>query len=161
MPYGVKRSETFLRSFWKRVDIRSDEECWNWTGSKTTQGYGRVLINYQRKWAHRIAFELTYGSIPEGKVLMHRCDNPSCVNPVHLTIGTQSENVADMDEKGRRRPPKAEKHGRAKLTWEQVAEIRQRYVRGKVRQLDLAIEFGVNQATIGDIVRGEGWIAER
>jgi hypothetical protein len=160
MPYGVKSSKTFIRSFWKRVDIRSDEECWNWIGSKTSQGYGRIFISYKRCWAHRISFELTYGPIPEGKVILHQCDNPSCVNPSHLSIGTQGENIADMDKKGRRNPPKAEKHGRAKLTWGQVREIRRRYVRGQVRQLDLALEFGVNQGTIGNIVRGEGWITD-
>jgi DNA-binding Xre family transcriptional regulator len=85
--------------FWSKVDTTG--ECWLWMGSRRPLGYGAVKVGGRVLHAHRVAYELTHGSIPEGFVVMHRCDNPPCVNPAHLHLGTRSENTRDMHAKGR------------------------------------------------------------
>jgi len=87
--------------FWNKVDIKSKEECWNWKGYKNSDGYGHMTQNGKYKAAHRLAYELTYGTIPEGLLIMHLCDNPSCCNPNHLKTGTNKDNSQDMKRKGR------------------------------------------------------------
>lgn len=91
--------------FWSKVD-RSSQSCWNWQAATDQSGYGRVLVNGQNRRAHRIAWELTHGEIPAGDgyhgvCVLHQCDNPACCNPLHLFLGSQRENIADMQRKGR------------------------------------------------------------
>jgi len=89
--------------FWAKVD-RTDD-CWLWTACRTTHGYGQFRPERSRgAQAHRVAWELTNGPIPAGMLVLHRCDNPPCVNPAHLFLGTQSDNMRDMYAKGRGRP---------------------------------------------------------
>lgn len=90
------------KTFWERVDKTSG--CWLWTGAKSTNGgYGYFIYGRggQKLRAHRVAWEMTHGPIPEGWVVMHLCDNPLCVNPDHLEVGTQADNVLDMRIKDR------------------------------------------------------------
>jgi hypothetical protein len=100
-------------------------------------------------------WELTYGDIPAGMIICHRCDNPPCVRPEHLFLGTQADNQRDRKRKGR--SGRGEKNGRAKLTARAVREIRARYARGDVSQAALGAEYGVSQPAIGFVVRGEHW----
>jgi len=88
--------------FWKKVNKGSPSECWEWMAYKNPTGYGRVSKGGKIEVAHRVAYELTYGAIPEGMVVMHRCDNPQCCNPGHLSLGTQKNNMWDCVSKGRR-----------------------------------------------------------
>ncbi|MBN1837885.1 MAG: HNH endonuclease [Spirochaetales bacterium] len=93
--------------FWSKVEIGAPDECWPWTGAKT-KGYGSLRVGDHAVYAHRLAYELTYGPIPEGRgfhgtVAMHTCDNPACCNPGHIVIGTQEENLRDMSAKCRGR----------------------------------------------------------
>ncbi len=109
--------------------------------------------------AHRLAWELTHGPIPpETPFVLHSCDNPPCVNHAHLFLGTQAENIADMDAKGRSNRPRlvGENHGMAKLTEAQVREIRARFADG-VRRSTLARQFGVTWTTIQGILDGRLW----
>lgn len=86
--------------FWLRVDRSGD--CWRWTGTHKATGYGRLSWGGRRAApAHRVAWELTHGVIPDGVHVLHRCDNPTCVNPAHLFLGTHADNMSDRREKGR------------------------------------------------------------
>lgn len=97
--------------------------CIEWQSGKSA-GYGRVNLNNSDDGAHRISYELNVGKIPKGLCVCHHCDNPSCINPDHLWLGTHADNVADMVNKGRGRSPIGENNGRATLTNEQVLQIR-------------------------------------
>lgn len=88
----------------------AESGCWEWTGYRNLQGYGQALrrdettCKYRPHQAHRLAYEFHCGPIPDGHVVMHKCDNPACINPAHLMTGTQAENLRDMSVKGRHRP---------------------------------------------------------
>jgi len=98
--------------------------CMEWTGWRTEDGYGRIGSGNKKKYMHRISYELTFGSIPDGLWVLHRCDNPPCLNPNHFFLGTLKDNFQDMYRKGRQRGPQGEKHNKCKLTAEQVLKIR-------------------------------------
>lgn len=114
--------------FWSKVDKKNLDGCWEWTASKSN-GYGHLnyankTTKYKGRIAHRISWELQNGPIPEGLWVLHRCDNPSCVNPAHLFLGTHNDNMADMVAKGRSVGKKGENHRSAKLTEVEVIRIR-------------------------------------
>ena len=91
--------------FWAKVDVRGDDDCWEWTGCRKPSGYGQLNLGKgkPRGAAYRLSYEWAKGPIPEGQVVMHSCDNPPCVNPAHLSVGTQRDNALDMVSKGRSR----------------------------------------------------------
>jgi hypothetical protein len=97
--------------------------CWEWQGDIASVGYGRVSIKGVRYWAHRVAWEIANGIAAGSAVIMHSCDNPKCVNPSHLSAGTQSENLKDMWNKGREKIVSGERHGKSRLTEQQVKAI--------------------------------------
>jgi hypothetical protein len=134
-------------------------QCWLWSASVFAKlGYGMFYLGQRQLEAHRYSWELHNGEIPAGMWVLHRCDNRLCVNPGHLFLGTPADNVADCKKKGRQ--ARGEKNSRAKLTEEQVREIRRRYERGwRTAQSGgvLAREFGVSPSTISQIVRGKHW----
>ena len=131
------------------------EGCWNWTARKTPQGYGRISVGNVNKLAHRVAFELMVGPIGELHVL-HRCDNPSCVNPAHLWLGTNAENVADKVAKGRVPSVVGAANPKSKLQDEDVLAIREAVARG-IKQRDLAAQYGVTQTQICTIAHRKQW----
>lgn len=129
--------------------------CWFWTSAKNKHGYGEFSVNKSVFKAHRVAWFLTHGSIPDGVFVCHKCDFTSCVNPAHLFIGGHKENTRDCVEKGRKRG--GEDHWKAKLTAAQVVDIRSRYAAGGVAQKDLALEFGVLRPVISNIIHRRLW----
>lgn len=146
--------------FADKVDRRGPDECWEWQGSRYPNGYGQFGAGGTHTGAHRASWELAHGPIPEGLFVLHHCDNPPCVNPAHLFLGTQTDNLRDAARKGRLTGggPLGERHGRAKLTEAAVLEIRRRYREAGETQAELGSAFGVVQTNVGRIVRGETWV---
>jgi hypothetical protein len=127
--------------------------CWIWTGTRDRLGYGRFGLNGRQPGAHRISWELHRGDIPSGMNVCHQCDVPNCVNPDHLFLGTQKDNLHDCSVKGR--TPRGEKQGRSKLKTADVLEIRR--LAGMTSQRSIALRFGVSQSTVCDIIAGRKW----
>lgn len=172
-----------LERFFNKVQKSEDPDgCWLWTAAKDRRGYGRFFPSGERWKAHRFSYAQLVGQIPAGLQVLHNCpggDNPSCVNPAHLWLGTHDENMADMSRKGRSHAQahpetlaRGERHGRhthpetiargedapnAILTDEKVREIRRRFAQGGITKRALAAEFGTHETNIGFIVRREHW----
>lgn len=143
--------------FWNRVSAADANGCMNWVSFMHKDGYG--ALSYQsRYWlAHRLAWNLAKGQIPDGYCVCHTCDNRACCNPDHLFLGTHADNMHDMRDKGRRKGINTGTgNGRAKLTDEQVSDIRASYTDG-ARQVDLASKFSVSQAMVSAIIRKANW----
>lgn len=145
--------------FWSKVDKSGD--CWLWIASVNNTGYGEFGIGRKVVKAHRVAYELVVGKIPSKMCVLHRCDNPPCVNPTHLFIGTLKDNAVDMTKKGRRYKPynKGSKHGNAKLTEESVMEMRKLYPNASTLKEYLVIgkKYGVSRRTVARALRSESW----
>lgn len=160
MPHGI-----YERTKFQPIDDRlfkrtiKTETCWLWTGGKTSFGHGVIYNGSYRQdlprrsklMAHRVAYELKHGPIPDGLCAIHRCDVPNCVNPDHITTGTKMENSRDMVAKNRAKRGTA--LPQAKLTNDQVREIKH----SNLYQRDLASKYGVSQATICMIRAGKRW----
>jgi hypothetical protein len=146
--------------FWSKVDRRGPDECWPWLAQRNCGGYGYVTWEKRTQTAQRVAWLTTNGPIPEGDgyhgtCVLHRCDNRVCCNPAHLFLGSHADNMADMRDKKRRKGiGKHEANGRAKLTPQQVEEIRA-HAFGKVR---LARMYGVSSSQIQRIRAGKQWL---
>lgn len=132
--------------------------CWIWQRGKSTRGYGVKPTQDGKEYAHRHYYELAYGPIPEGLDVCHTCDNPSCVNPAHMFLGTAKDNALDMVAKGRARnePHRGEDNGNSRFTEEDIREMRRMYADG-VSQTKIAHQFHTSQGSVGDIVRRETW----
>lgn len=133
--------------------------CWLWEGSTNEDGYGRFWNGHRRIGAHRQSWIEARGQIPVGLSVLHRCDNPACVNPNHLFLGTQLDNISDMKTKGRarNRPHLGEQHPMAILTESQVIEIRRRYAEGSVMMAHLGAEFGISRQSVSDVIKRKSW----
>lgn len=153
-----RQYESLDQRFWRYVNTSGS--CWLWTGHKGGGGYGHIRQGGKERLAHRVSYEMAYGSIPGGLDVLHRCDNPACVRPDHLWLGTHTENMADMAAKGRNKQPSGERSGQAKLTWEQVGEIRQKRRSGHYTLKQLGVEYGVHLSLISLITRGVIWREE-
>ena len=138
----------------------ADSGCWEWQRAKNNSGYGTLTVAGRTRYAHRLAFELGVGPIPDGQDVMHRCDNPACINPEHLATGTRADNMRDCSQKGRAKIPSprmvGETNGSAKLTSADVRAIRNRVASGHTQAL-VAAAFGISQTQVSNIVRGRAW----
>lgn len=148
--------------FWPKVDKGGPDDCWDWIAKRRISGYGVIQEagrGSKALLAHRAAWILTNGPIPKGGgyhgiIVMHTCDNRLCCNPAHLRLGTQADNVRDMDKKGRRvsKPPRGEKHHNSKLTDSIVREIRS----SNLSNAEWARRLGVTRQAIRS-ARRVGW----
>jgi hypothetical protein len=140
--------------FWGRV--QGSPGCWLWQGAQHRQKYGRVGFKGNRAaYTHRVAWELTHGPIPDGMHVLHKCDNPQCVRPEHLFLGTHRDNMRDMANKGRAPglQRKGESNNKAKLTAAQAARVKH----GTEPLARLAEELGVSYQALHYIRTGRTW----
>lgn len=151
--------ETAPSRFWARVDKSGN--CWLWTGATDDKGYGRLSFKGRRAIAPRVAYELTHGVSPGQLQVLHRCDNPPCVNPDHLFLGTNADNIRDMCAKGRAwiQQPENKRHGSdnpsAKLSHEEAVAIREAYANKSMNGVELAEVYGVGNSTIYKVIHRE------
>lgn len=161
--------------------VRIDKNgCWNWLGGKDKDGYGKTTFKFKTYRPHRLAYAATYGPIPEGQLVLHKCDNPACCNPDHLFLGSQKDNIQDAIRKGRfkfncntnfdhlrgqnhylNKHPEKRKLGEdclwSKLKEEQVIEIRRLHKEQKISAYRLAKMFGVSKFCTLQIIRRKTW----
>jgi hypothetical protein len=155
MPKGKKvySEKQRVRLFWSKV--RKTRACWLWQGGRQSHGYGEFnWPPHRTKQAHRLAWLLTCGPIPPGMYVLHHCDNPSCVRPDHLFLGTPADNMTDMVAKGR--DPRGERAHAAKLTWGQVEEMRRLHTSG-LSYAEIGRRFNVKDITARRAIIGKTW----
>ena len=143
--------------FWAKVRKKSPDECWEWQGKRRADGYGTLLRRSVR--AHRVAWELTNGPIPPALDVCHKCDNPGCVNPSHLFVGTAKDNLQDASAKGRlkgRRVLRGSSHGMAKLNEINVHEVRRLHMQGW-SFTKIGAFFRISPATAHRAATGRSW----
>lgn len=145
-----------LRRFWVKVD--KTDGCWEWNAARLQKsGYGRFRFNGKTRPAHRFAYEALKGPIPAGLNVCHSCDNRACVNPDHLWLGTDADNAADRDAKGRGNVARGENHGHSRLTRDRVLEVRRLYAAGGHTQRAIAAMFNLSYKHVSKIVRRQLW----
>lgn len=153
--FCIRNSKRFFCSFKCRfLGYIKKNECWEWIGTKEKDGYGLFLINKKMKRAHRVSYELFKKPIEKGMLILHSCNNTSCVNPDHLREGTVQENSNDMISANR--SLKGSKHHKAKLNEEDVKKIRELARKGQSQQV-IANIFGITQVNVSIILRGNSW----
>ena len=159
MPRGIyiRKRRPLADRFWEKVDIRGPDNCWGWTACKIKDGYGLIIVDNKVQLATHVLFYLRKGYWPpKGRTANHHCDNPSCLNPRHLYLGTMKSNMCDKYQRGRGNHPKGEQNSNSKLTEKKVRKIKRLYS-GGVIQIELARRFGVNSGTISYIVNNKQW----
>ena len=145
---------TLTERFWRYV--KKEEGCWQWLSYIDPVGYGRLNYKGRPMLASRISYLLHFGEIPDGMAVCHKCDNPSCTNPDHLFLGTQADNIADMEKKGRarKRGKPGIDHHNSKMNDEAVKDIRS----NGASDADNAKKYSVSRATIHSIRVGKTWV---
>lgn len=146
-------TDKLIQRFWRGVE--KTDSCWNWKGG-STRGYGYIIVvDPIRIGAHRFSYILHKGKAPSELLICHKCDNPSCVNPDHLFLGSYAENMADKASKGRSFFKGA--YLNSKLTVDQIREIRASYAPRKITQMMLAKRFGITRENVHYILKGKSW----
>lgn len=135
---------------------RPENDCWEWTGWCHPRGYGKLSVEGRTEAAHRVSWAIHFGEDPGKLHVLHKCDNPSCVNPAHLFLGTDLDNNQDMIAKGRNIIIRGERHGRSPFTDADVRIIRERWTSGASFS-SLAREFGVSRVAIRNICLKRSW----
>ena len=132
------------------IDGKLETPCWEWQGSRVSGGYGNMTFEHQSLYTHRASWIVYKGPVPDGFRVLHKCDNRPCINPQHLFIGTQEDNIRDMIEKGRR-------NRNAFLTEDEVHEIRILLSEGDLSQYEIGEMYNVSRSSIQQIKLGNNW----
>jgi HNH endonuclease len=140
--------------FWRFV-LKADG-CWRWCGRRNAQGYGSIREGASHTMAHRLSWRLHNGDIPAGMLVLHKCDNPPCVNPAHLFLGTSLDNAKDRDAKGRHWAPRGEQRKSARFTDAERTQIKA-VIRYSRPQWKIAALYGLKQSTVSNVSTGETW----
>lgn len=150
-PFKTARvSERMIRRGW----TVTESGCWEWNGTRSAENYGSISVGNKTRLTHRLAYETWVGPIPEGNVVRHKCDNPPCMRPEHLEVGTYRDNTQDMIERGRSAWHKSSHL--AKLSWAKVREARLLASEGRSAR-ELAEDFGVGYTTMCRVLSGKTW----
>jgi hypothetical protein len=150
-----------IERFWSKVDKKKSlifyggSRCWEWTGGHITKGYGMFFVGFNNKGAHVVSYEIHFGTVPSGMYVCHNCDNPGCVNPSHLFIGTADDNNKDKVKKGRQAVGTKTKS--SKITERDVMAIREMYSSGDFTQQAISDKFKIKRRQVSHIVRREHW----
>jgi len=158
MPKGVypHKKRPLASRFWEKVAFlgTGSDDCWEWRGAKNSRGYGVIGVAGKNVLAHRVSWELANGPIPEGLCVLHHCDNPSCMNPAHLFLGTNADNSNDMVAKGRQ--ARGEEIRNGKFMEKDIYQVRDLLEKGWL-QREVAGLFNVSRAAISHIATGAAW----
>jgi hypothetical protein len=157
MLFEINLNNEDLIIFWNKVDIGEINECWNWAWGTDGKGYGQCYINSKKYIASRVSYFIKNGSFEKKLKVCHSCDNPKCVNPNHLWLGTSLDNTRDMINKNRAYYVEGEDIGSSKLKTEDVIKIRELYDQNKNTQKELSIIYNVTEPTIRCVIKGFTW----
>lgn len=151
----MNQKDKVLNRFWSKV-IKT-KACWEWQAGKCSYGYGRFKLEGRYVGAHRYSYVIHYGELPKGLLVMHSCDNPSCVNPNHLSLGTNKDNMDDKVNKGRQSRLLGSLNGRSKFTENQILEMRDKYVPYKYSVKRLAQDYNISEVVMYRIIHRILW----
>lgn len=153
------KTKPLSKKFWEKVEKTGG--CWLWVGAKNPGGYGTIKIessgDIHTILTHRVSWEFHFGPIPDGMLVCHHCDNPPCVNPEHLFLGTDADNAQDMIKKGRKVTKRGEQNNKAKFTTQQILDIRELWAGGGITKRDIADSYNVSDVAICNIINRKVW----
>lgn len=145
---------TEINNFWNKV-IKTDT-CWLWSAAKDKDGYGIFHCESKNRRAHRISWELSNGKIKNNLLVLHKCDNPTCINPSHLFLGTTKDNVNDRVKKGR-----SGFGVTSKIDYKKAIKIRELFSKGVNTRKELAYKFSIHRRTVSDIISNKSWVTSK
>ena len=159
MKLSVQKFLNAFKAFWSNVRPGHPAECWNWAGHRNTDGYGHIGVMGYIVRSHRFSWIIHHGPIPNKLCVCHKCDNPSCVNPTHLFLGTVQDNVHDRQRKGRSRGGSQPgiSHNMAKLNDDLVVRIFNEAKNKTMPQKRIGVKYGVSQSVVSRILNGDLW----
>jgi predicted XRE-type DNA-binding protein len=157
MFYELELNSVDLERFWNKVEVKGEDDCWNWVRRLSEDGYGQYTFHGSSQIASRVSYFIHHGPFEKKLFVCHSCDNRKCVNPNHLWLGTHQDNMDDMVNKKRSISHKGENNLTAKLKKEDIVKIRELFAQNSFTQRELAVIYNVSASNISIIVQGMTW----